>query len=168
MMVRTLPCMVTLLLASCAPREGVPIFEEPTAVALQPLATAVLNDVRAARASMAVLDRDRHLQHAEASLERLNEYYLPLLDAKDRAYQACRLYYADPGSVGRELEEIEKLLTSIITARGRRVEASMEPAFELLTEARVSMDAGSSAAPKHLHDLARRLSYMLLKGELIL
>lgn len=161
-------CLVAVLLSSCAPRESVPVSEEPTAVALQPIAAAALDHVLAARSSAATPERDRHLERAESGLRKLNEYYLPLLDAKDRAYEAYRLYYLDPRAVGSELDEIEKILGSIANARGPQVEASMVPALELVTEARAATDAGLPSASKHLHDLARRLSYMLLKGELIL
>lgn len=160
--------LAALLLSSCVSREGVPVSEEPTAVALQPIAADVLDEVLAARRSAETAERDRHLELAESGLRKLNEYYLPLLDAKDRAYEAYRLYYLNPQAIIAELAEIERSLTSIASARGRHVEASIVPALELVAEARAAVDVGSPTAPKHLHDLARRLSYMLLKGELIL
>jgi hypothetical protein len=143
------------------------VSEEPTASALKPIASAALDEVLAARGSAETAQRDRHLELAESSLRKLTEYYLPLLDAKDRAYEAYRLYFLNPGAVKGELDEIERILTSVVSTRGQ-VEASTLPALELETEARAAMDAGSPTTPKHLHDLARRLSYMLLKGELIL
>jgi hypothetical protein len=145
-----------------------PVSEEPTAVALQSVAAAALDEVRAARASAETAGRDHHLERAESSLRKLNEYYLPLLDAKDRAYEAYRLYFVDRRAVKDELAEIEKILSSIPGVRGRELEASIVPALELATEARAAIDAESPAAPKRLRDLARRLSYMILKGELIL
>lgn len=166
----TLIGFVALLLSSCQGKEGFPISEEATAVALKPIATAALDEVRAARRSSETekAERDEHLQRAESHLRKLTEYYLPLLDARDRAYEAYRLYYLRPAAVGAELTRIEEILRSIAEARGSRVEASMVDALELVTEARTEIAVDSASASKHLQNLARRLSYMLLKGELIL
>ncbi len=164
----------SLSLATCErhqPGEA-PIVEEPTASAVRDVSASALEKVRSAIQAVddgapksEVLEK---LRTSEATLLKMTEYYVPLLDAHERAYRAYRLYYGDPSRVESELERIETILHGVVRDRGGEVEGPVDEALGLVEDVRSSMEANSPAAAQHLDELARKLSFMLLKAELIL
>jgi hypothetical protein len=163
----------SLGLASCErPRMAAPIVEEPTASALRDVSASALEHVRAAipavQAGAPGGEAVDELRASEATLLKLTEYYVPLLDAHERSYRAYRLYYAEPSRVESELERIETLLHDVVRDRGSEVEGPVDEALGMVEDVRSSMAAHSPAAAHHLDELARKLSFMLLKAELIL
>lgn len=106
--------VVALLVSSCMPREGVPVSEEPTAVALRPIAVAALDEILAARGSAdTVLHRElRSTRNREAmkrelvSPEELAEVITqairqPRLGGPDLAVTTAKiLHYQEPEPEG--------------------------------------------------------------------
>ena len=109
------------------------------------------------------------LGEAEAALLRLQSYYLPLLEARQRASNARQL--AANGDLGRaeaELGHIEATLLSLARTLGGEMGKQVEEPLALLEDARVTLARSSPEAPARLEQLAERLELMLLKGELVL
>jgi hypothetical protein len=160
------------LLLGCQRRNARPILEEPAASSIRDAAGEAWNAFAGAQASLESVslppEAEDALARTQASLLNLTEYYAPLLDAREGAYRAYRFYYLEPARVEGELARIETILQEVARARGPSLESEISEAEDLLAEARTALESRSSSAPEHLDALARRLSFMLLKGELIL
>jgi hypothetical protein len=162
----------SLVLASCREREAFPILEEPTASSIRDAAGEALKELVDARAALADAslppEGAEALARAEERVKRLTEYYAPLLDAHECAYRAYRFYYLEPTRVEGELARVETILKEVARDGGPALESEISEAEVLLAEARAALESDSGATPERLDALARRLSFMLLKGELIL
>jgi len=148
----------------------------PTAVvspAVPFLTAEVDRAVRALREAREALPADgvranEAMGEAEAALARLQSYYLPLLEARQRASNARQL--AANGDLGRaetELGQIEATLLALARSLGGEVGRQVEEPLDLLEEARVALARSSPEAPARLERLAERLELMLLKGEFV-
>ena len=130
-----------------------------------------LHSVREARESLPSQGESAResLDQAEASLLRLQGYYLPLLEARLRASNAHQL--AAGGDLSRaedELALVEKTLLSVARTGGTEMGREVRDPLNLLEEARVALTESSPEAPARLEDLAEHLELMLLKGDLVL
>jgi hypothetical protein len=115
------------------------------------------------------MDAAESLDQAEASLLRLQGYYLPLLEARLRASNAHQL--AAGGDLSRaedELALVEKTLLSVARTGGTEMGREVRDPLNLLEEARVALTESSPEAPARLENLAEHLELMLLKGDLVL
>jgi hypothetical protein len=109
------------------------------------------------------------LGEAEAALARLQFYYLPLLEARQRASNARQLAAnGDLGGAEAELGHIETTLLGLARSLGGEMGRQVEEPLALLEDARVALARSSPGAPARLEELAERLELMLLKGELVL
>jgi predicted transcriptional regulator len=148
-----------------------PVLEETSTAFLEAETQRVLERVRAAREEVAAdpSGAEESLRHAESSLEHLIAYYLPVLQARERAYNAYRSFLLeDQGRVARELAQIETLLEGMAeTASGPRLQ-EIEHLAEVLADARVAVESGPQEGRPALESLARTLNQAALKGELIL
>jgi hypothetical protein len=109
------------------------------------------------------------LQEASAALEHLKDYYLPLFQARERAYNAYRsLYLGDRDRVMTELGRIDGILgTMAERAEGGRLQ-EIQSLAETLADARVAVESGREEGAQGLETLARTLNQAALKGDLIL
>jgi chromosome segregation ATPase len=109
------------------------------------------------------------LDEAEAALVRLQAYYLPVLEARQRAFNA-RLHAVN-GELGKaesELGRIEAILLALARSGGEDVGRQIEEPLDLVEEARIALARSSPDAPARLEALAERLELMLFKGDLVL
>jgi hypothetical protein len=109
------------------------------------------------------------LEEADVALSQLKEFYLPLLEATRRAYNAHQL--AALGETARaqaELGHIETLLLAVAEDGSMDVVREMEEPLDLLEEARVSLGSSSPETPQRFEWLAERLELAALKGDLVL
>lgn len=109
------------------------------------------------------------LGEARMRIEHLRNYYLPLLEARQRAYNAYRSHHlGDEDRVARELNRIEEILASMAEqAEGSRLR-EIEALAEVLADARMASAAGPGEGRKELETLARWLNEAALEGDLIL
>jgi hypothetical protein len=153
------------------PEGWTPVLEETSTAFLEVETQRVLERVRAARKEVMTSPAraEQTLLEAERSLEHLDAYYLPLLQARERAYNAYRsLFLNDHGRVVQELTRIEGLLEGMAeTASGSRFQ-EIESLAEVLADARVAVEAGEEEGRPALEALARALNQAALKGELVL
>ncbi len=109
------------------------------------------------------------LAQAEAALDRLQGYYLPLLDLRERTESA--LETLDLGDVAGCESELAAMTASVreLADEGAILPwADIETLAESLEEARVALAAEPDQVPEMLVALHRRLQDHLLKGHLAL
>ncbi len=165
--------LAVLAVTGCrqAPKDWIPVMEETSTRFLETETEAVAARVRSA-ASHLPANPDgaaADLAAAEIGLQHLLTYYLPLLEAREHAYNAYRNFHLGrTAQTARALDDIEAILTTIAEAdRGSLLEEMKEP-LEDLEDARVELDADSREAATSLQALATRLNFLLLKGGLVL
>jgi hypothetical protein len=109
----------------------------------------------------------RDLDGAMRALRLMSEYYLPLLEARERAYDAHRLlYHGETRRSRSEIEAVEKILSQIAEAGGPALLPLLKEPLGLASEAKAAILATSDEAPDLIESLAIKLNYMALKGEL--
>lgn len=161
------------LLSSCAEDRGswTPVMEETSTVFLKTESERILGHVQEALESLeAEPDRSGSaLREAESGLEHLLRYYLPLMEARERAYNAYRSFYLGDGDrVADELEEIEGIFDSMVPGADEGRLREIQSLADALAEARIATMAGGEEARRSLETLAQRLNLAVLKGDLIL
>ena len=109
------------------------------------------------------------LRAAESTLGHLLEYYLPLLQAREKAYNAYRNFFMeDPDGVAEELAGIEDILTAMAEKAEGQPLLEIESLAETLAISHMAAAAGSRQQREALERLARRLNQAALKGDLVL
>lgn len=169
----------TLLLASTgwasgcsqAPEGWTPVMEETSTAFLEEETERVLSHVRSAMEEIGADSppASGELEHAAVALEHLLDYYLPLIHAREQAYNAYRLFYlGDEAGVGQILTEVEEILTTMAgKAEGQRLQ-EIESLAETLGRTRMAAASGAEGEREALEVLARRLNQAALKGDLVL
>ncbi len=159
--------------SGCVREEGgwAPVLERTSTTFLQTEAQRALEQVRLARDRIGSdrSEMEGALEEAETTLEHLSGYYLPLLEARELAYNAYRFHlFAENERSQAELEEIEEILLDLQETSGERLGPELVEPLRMVEQIRVTLSDDGSAVPRLLEDLARRLNQMALKGELIL
>jgi len=148
-----------------------PVLEETSTVFLETEVDRLVDHVETAREHLAT-DRsaaENALAEASSALEHLRHYYLPLFQARERAYNAYRAFYLrDLGRVAEELQKIEYILGSMaLGSEGGRLQ-EVQALAEALADAQVAVESGGQGGARALEALARSLNQAALKGDLIL
>jgi hypothetical protein len=146
-----------------------PPVEETSTRLLKQEADEALRFVDAARADLAGSQGPaaEHMSSAVQALQRLTLYYLPLLEARERIYNAHRfLYYGEMGRAERELDAAERILDHVVEIGGHRLFTALAPSLDLVGEAKAAIRGAPDEAPRLLKDLAVKLNLATLKGEL--
>ena len=105
----------------------------------------------------------------EARLDHLLTYYLPVLDARERAYNAYRHYQLGRSrETERELDEVEAILMEIAETEHSHLLRAMEEPLETLEDARAALHVAPDEATRELRTLSIRLNNLLLRGGLVL
>jgi hypothetical protein len=146
-----------------------PPVEETSTRFLQREADEALRWVDAARAGLAESDGPavERLSAAAQALQRLTLYYLPLVEARERVYNAHRFtYYGESGRAEAELEAVERILDHVVEVGGPRLFKVLTPELDLVGEAKAAIRGAPNEAPELLRELATKLNLATLKGEL--
>ena len=165
--------LTLLALAGCnrAPAGWTPVLEQTSTAFLKTETEEVASHVRLARAELPTKPAKAaaELAKAEDGLDHLLTYYLPVLDARERAYNAYRHYQLGrTQETNRELEEVETILMGIAETGHGHLLREMEQPLETLEDARAALDVDSDEATEALRTLAARLNFLLLRGGLVL
>jgi len=153
------------------PRGWTPVMEETSTTFLEEETGRVLEHVQ--EALQRVGDDPGgiapELERAESRLEHLLDYYLPLVQARERAYNAYRMFYlGDEAGVSRELAAVEDILASMAEkADGQRL-TEIESLAETVASTRMATASGTDQGQKALEALARLLNQAAVKGDLVL
>jgi hypothetical protein len=127
--------------------------------------------VREARETLSGEDTPsrEHLDEAEAALLRLQSYYLPLLEARQRTSNARQLaVHGDLRRAEEQLGLVETTLLDLAREGGGDMSRQVAEPLDLLEEARLALTQASPDAPARLAALTERLELLLLKGDLVL
>lgn len=162
-----------LLFVSCdraRPTGSPPLLQDTSSHSLE----AEASDAAAAvDAALQTIDTDpaiasEHLRSAQRSLRVLLDFYLPLYEAREHAYNAYRhLTIGETTAAEVELDQLEEHLLAIAESGNKAVLHEMESALELLVDARAALRSDSVEASEFLRELANRLTSMVVKGGLI-
>jgi hypothetical protein len=153
------------------PDAWTPVLEETSTVFLETETDRALNGVQEALANLRTdpEEAERSLQKAETSLEYLIHFYLPLFQARERAYNAYRYFVlGEEAQVDRELRLIEETLASMAEAAGGGPNRELQSLAEMVAAARIAVRGGPEEAKAALEALARRLEQVVVKGDLII
>jgi hypothetical protein len=154
-----------------SPEGWTPVLEETSTAFLEAETGRALDQVRTAREAVAEdpASVEDALRAAETSLEHLLTYYLPLVQARERAYNAYREFFlSDEDRVVQELSRIEDLLEGMAEAASDAPLPELQALAEVLADARLAIEGRPEEARTALETLARRLNQAALKGDLIL
>jgi hypothetical protein len=146
-----------------------PPLEETSTRFLQSQVDETLQFVRGAQTAIRVDPEqvEQRLDGAVRTLERMSKYYLPLLEAREHAYNAHRLLYLDAKHRAKtEIQAVEDILGSVAEHGGARILPAIEEPLDLVSEAKAAVMARSDRAPDLIKSLAVKLNYLALKGEL--
>lgn len=160
-------------LASCgnAPEGWTPVLEQTSSSYLHAEVRRTLVRVTAARQRVRSDPSDAIdlLDTAERGLRSLKDVYIPLLDARARAYNAYRHHYLGrDAEVARELEQIEESLVEVAGRVDGSVLAEVEHIQEFVGDARLEVQSGSSEVTAALRRLAEELEMAVAKADLFL
>ncbi len=163
--------ILALLACSRAPEGWTPVLEETSTTFLRTETEAIASNVRLARANLQVKPQKatKELAAAQDKLDHLLTYYLPLLKAREDAYNAYRYHYLhDTRQTARKLDDVEAILMTVAKSGHGHWLRKMEEPLEKLEDARAALEADSDEATGALKALAIRLDSLLVKGGLVL
>jgi hypothetical protein len=146
-----------------------PPLEETSTRFLQARVEEALQLVRGARGDVRSDpgEVEQQLDGALRTLEQMSKYYLPLLEARERTYDAHRfLYYGETLRARTEIEAVEEILDRVAETGGPALEPVMKEPLDLVSEAKAALLATSDNAPDLIKSLAITLNFMALKGAL--
>ena len=149
----------------------VPVLEETSTVALKAEAEAAIAEVEAAQKALVTAPDEAafSLEKAHLSLGRLLDYYLPVLEARERAYNAYRHYALGERHLTlKELDQVERILVGVAQGDHGHLLREMEDPLEEIEVARVALEANPDEARQALESLARRVNFLLLKAEMVI
>lgn len=165
-------CVLLASLAACgrAPEGWTPVLEESSAPFLRAETERAAAQVDLATDKLATDPEVATLALAEArdALDHLLDYYIPLLEARSRAYNAYRHFrLEEPAHAGAELDQIETILLGVAAGDHGHLEREMEEPLKTVELARAALEGDPSRAGEALETLATRLNFLLLKGGLV-
>lgn len=109
------------------------------------------------------------LDEARRSLVRLRDFYLPLLQARRRAYSALAWFHLDTRQrCVDELKQVESILLAISDSGDPQLSRELDPPLQTVVAARAAVRAGRTEAPKLIESLGSQLNLLLIKGDLAL
>ena len=163
-------CLVTLPLVACdrAARDGP---DEITVGHLQEKVREALGDVRRARSDLpeATDEAAASLAAAELRLRRLDEYYLPLVAARQQVAAALASAEDRPGAARSAVDSAEAVLMGIVRGHGPHLETEMREPLEWTADARAALEAGDAEEARAvLRRLEEHLSSIFFRGNLVL
>jgi hypothetical protein len=154
-----------------SPEGWTPVLEETSTVFLETETRRLSEDVGTALTELRA-DPERAeaaLEEARKSLDHLLTYYLPLLQARERAYNAYRyLFLGDDDRCVQELGKIAEAFEGMVGAFDGGALSELTSLAEMVADARIAALADPEAAAPILESLGRRLDLVVLKGDLII
>lgn len=164
--------LVTFVSCNGSPEGWSPVFEQTSTGFLQTETENVAARVAEARAALDTEPEKASsaLAQAEDSLQHLLTYYLPLLEARERSYNAYRHFILDETArTEAELDRVEAILLKVAEGgHGGHLLRELQEPLERLEDARASLDVDADEASQALISLATELNFFLLKGGLVM
>lgn len=167
------PLALALILGaplSCEAPAGDATADVPVSF-LQERLREALDDIERARATLSedLAGASARLDDSRLKLRRLDEYYLPLLAARQQVGAALRAVDSENGPAGAAVDSAEAVLLDIVRGHGRHLEGEMREPLERLADARTALAAGDAAeARRVLRKLRAQLESIFFRGDLVL
>lgn len=161
-----------VLVAGCTrPHPGwEPPLQETSTRFLQEKVDEVRALVEAARQELPPGSDDARepLSRAASKVRLLSEYYLPMLEARQRTYDAHRFfYYGETSRAETEIDAVETILDKIAEAGGSELFRELKRPLDLVGEAKSAMRGAPAKAPGLLKELAVELNSTALRADLV-
>lgn len=113
-------------------------------------------------------EAEDYLSRARDRLDRVNTYYLPLVEARERIYNAYQLRaYGRIDRSRQELDLVEELLAGVAKSQNDNAAREMEASLAVLESARVALEEHESEALREMQALIRELNASLYKGRIV-
>jgi len=168
----TVACLV-FAFASCQqqPPETAPLLlEEPSVSFLRREIGDAIAEYEQADQSLSNSPEEAQESFARAHerLTHINSYYLPLMEARERTYNAYQL--CANGDVDRsssELDLVEQLLLGVAKTQNETARGEIETVLAALEGARLALDDGSARVTREIEALLRGINALLYKGRLV-
>jgi hypothetical protein len=165
-------CAGLLLLAACGgPQEiQTEMPELNSAGSLRTEIDRALREVQEARAGLdpKSVKAQQPLDAAAASLQRLADYYVPVLVARDDAYNAYRLFRMnDKNGAVREIDVAVNILEKTAEAGDESLSKTIQQPLEALGEAKLAVNGDRPDAGPTLQRVVYLLNAMIVKGGLV-
>lgn len=169
----SIPLVALLLAGGCrpSPPDWIPVLEETSTSFLETGLARNLERVTTARDVVRTdpAEAEEMLAEAERDLRSLRDVYVPMLEARNLAYNAYRFHH-----LGREdeavaaLETIQRTVLRLGDVAEGSMLAELERIEELVADARIETGAGSAGAEVSLRRLADALAHFVAKADLFL
>ena len=161
-----------LIIGACdrGPEGWTPVLEETSIVFLETETGRLSGNVQAALAHLRAdpAQAEEALREASTRLNHLQGYYLPLFQARERAYNAYRyLFLGDNTRCVEELGMIQETFEGMVESVQGVALSELTSLAEMVADARIAALAEPEEAAPILESLARRLDLVVLKGSLI-
>ncbi|MDX1384968.1 MAG: hypothetical protein R3190_15045 [Thermoanaerobaculia bacterium] len=166
-------CAAVAVLLACEHRGtgALDPLEETASHAMKAQAEVAARQLRSARESVASRPdlAAADIEAAASSIDNLVTYYLPLLDAREKAYNAYgHLQNGEQGSARLDLERLEEILSAMARARPTAELEAIQPPLERAASARAALADDPEEAAAAIRFVAIRLNQLLTKGDLVL
>lgn len=165
-------CVGLLLLAACGRQQEVRT-EMPELNSVGSLRTEIDRALREVEEARAGLGREsvkagQALDAAAESLHRIAGYYVPVLQARDGAYNAYRLFRLnDKGGAVKEIDVAANLLVKTAGTGGASLSKTIQEPLEALGEAKLAVTGNRADAGPTLQRAVYLLNEMIVKGGLV-
>jgi hypothetical protein len=163
-------CLFGLAMAGCQPTGGDRVGDLPVPF-LQERVEEALADVEAARAAVPddTAEASARLEASRLKLRLLDEYYLPLLAARQQVEKAAESLGADDTAVRSAVDSTEAILMEMVRTHGRHLEEEMRGSLARLEDVRTALAADDVAEARQiLERLGHHLESIFFRGELVL
>ena len=163
---------VACRLSQKTPESWIPVLEGTSFVYFSEPLSRALEATQAAKdriASNQVPEAEEALQAAKESLSRLQFYFIPMTEIRQRVYDADRLFFLGQiPEAKRKLDQAKDLLRGIGEAERHRLRKTADDLVLLLDELLLTIDQDPADAPEKFRLVGNRVNLMLLKGDLVL
>jgi hypothetical protein len=165
---------VLLALVGCdrETTDWTPVMEETSTVFLRDQVDKSLEMLEALRARLSVCpdaDAREDAARLKTALLHLRHYYLPMVEAREEAYNAYRLYHLKRRSeVGHHLDSARQILEAVASHGGGPMVSEMGRLTGQVLQVGEAVRLGSREAVPRFQQLISSLNLKAMKGDLIL
>ena len=174
MRILVLLAAVYLTLAGCnrETADWTPVMEETSTVFLRDQvdkSLAALSDLRGRLPASLDAEAREDVVRLKTALLHLRYYYLPMVDAREEAYNAYRLYHLKRlPEAGKHLDQTRQILEAVASQGGSSLTVEMGQLLDQVLQVEEAVKLKSRRVLPRFQQLISSLNLKTLKGDLIL